>query len=288
MEAAPFFTRVGIIGTGLIGSSFALALKERKLAGEIWGYSRSGTSSDMALDLGIIDRKAVTLAEIGSSCDLIMVAVPVLSTMKVLEELAPSVPPGAIVTDAGSVKSFSADAHRLFPQASFVGGHPIAGTEKSGPESAFGSLFEGAWCVLTPVDGTDPVRLSRVAALWAAVGMKLITLTPDEHDRAMAFISHLPHIVAFGLVATASPERAGDLPLTAIAGGGYRDFTRIARSDAVMWADICTLNRRALLDAIDAYSRSLSRLRDAVASGSREAVMSELLRIKSPECGRRN
>jgi prephenate dehydrogenase len=255
------FKRVGIIGVGLIGASFALALKKWEVADEIWGYSNSGSSSKKAHSLGIIDKVALTIKDIAINCDFIFIAIPVLSIPEVLKEISYYVNEKTIVTDGGSTKHFVRECHKYFKYANFVGGHPVAGTEKSGPEAGFAELFENSVCIVTPIDVTDKEKLDITVRVWKKIGMKVFSMSPEEHDRIMANISHMPHVIAYSLVDSVKDKYFDHMKITKLAGGGFRDFTRIAKSDDKMWTDIFLANRDFLLSAIDDFQESLTNLK---------------------------
>ncbi|MCX7769530.1 MAG: prephenate dehydrogenase/arogenate dehydrogenase family protein [Proteobacteria bacterium] len=255
------FKRAGIIGVGLIGSSFALALKKYGIVDEVWGYSNSGTSSKKALSLGIIDKVAINLKELTSNCELILVAIPVLAIPDVLFEVSQYVDEKTIVTDGGSTKHFVRDCHKYFKYKNFVGGHPIAGTEKSGPEAGFAELFENSVCIITPIEDTDKDKMEITINLWETIGMKVYSMSPEEHDRIMANISHMPHVIAYSLVDSVKDKYFDGMRITKLAGGGFKDFTRIAKSDDRMWTDIFLANRDFLLSSIDDFQESLNRLK---------------------------
>lgn len=267
-----FFDKIGVVGVGLIGASFALATRERKLAGEIWGYSMSGKSSQRALELGIIDKKIEDLSVIAKECEFIIVSTPVLTIPGILRELATNLSERAIVTDGGSVKGFVYEADKFFPHRNFVGSHPIAGTEKSGPDAGFSSLFDGSCCIITPVKDTDGSKLEQTRAIWEAMGMNVVTMSPDEHDRIMSDVSHMPHAVAFSLVDSVKGKTFGEKKITSLAGGGFRDFTRIAKSDSSMWTDIFISNRANIINSIEDFEKSLSRLKDIVIKGDKSEI----------------
>ncbi len=255
--------RLTIIGVGLIGGSFARALREAGAVKTIVGADTDRVNLEKALSLGVIDEIAATAADGVRDAQVVFISVPSCSIPAVLNEIAASLSPGCIVTDGGSVKSeIVKKCERLMLQGSFfVGGHPIAGTEHSGAAASFASLFKGKRCILTPTAATDMVALDMVGRLWRAAGADVCSMEPGHHDRIFAEISHLPHVVAYALVhavGTADVEGENVLSYTA---GGFRDFTRIASSDPVMWRDISLMNREALLASIDGFSASLAELR---------------------------
>lgn len=275
-----FFERIGIVGVGLIGASFALAAKKYGIAKEVWGYSNSGKSSKEAEKLKIIDRAVSSLEEIGKSCDFIFVAVPVLSIPLVLYELSKYIKKGTVLTDGGSTKHFVKECHKYFKNKNFVGSHPIAGTEKSGPQSAFASLFENSTCIVTPIKETCPSKLEIIEKIWEIFGMKVVLMSPEKHDRIMAEISHMPHVVAYSLVNSVKDKHFNGKSITNMAGGGFRDFTRIARSDSTMWADIFVANEKNVVAAINDFEKSLKKLKKIIKGKDREKIMSFLNETK--------
>lgn len=274
--------RLAIIGVGLIGGSLARALRERDQVGEIVGYGRGIANLDDAIELGVIDRAATSAASAVEGADLVVIAVPVGSTPEVLATLAPALGPDAIVTDVGSVKRTVVDAARaaLGPRFPFfVPGHPIAGTEQSGARAARGDLYEGRRVILTPEPETDARALERVAAVWREVGAEVVSMPAPDHDRVLAASSHLPHVLAYALVdmlVRMDDHRA----IFECAGGGFRDFTRIAASDPVMWRDICLANRDALLGLLEQYQENLRLLAEALERGDAEWLRETFARAK--------
>lgn len=258
--------KLAIIGVGLMGGSLARALRERDQVGEIVGYGRGIANLDEAIELAVIDHAEISIAAAVEAADMVVVAVPVGSTREVLEALAPAIGPDTIVTDVGSVKQTVVEAARatLGPRfTSFVPGHPIAGTEQSGARAARGDLYESRRVVLTPEPETDPAATERVAAMWRAVGAEVVAMPAADHDRVLAASSHLPHALAYALVdmlVRLDDHRA----IFDCAGGGFRDFTRIAASDPVMWRDICLANREPLLALLEQYQENLRLLAEAL------------------------
>jgi prephenate dehydrogenase len=256
--------KLAIVGTGLIGGSFALALKQAGAVGEVLGVGRNPARLTVARELGLIDR-AVDWTEAGQA-DCILLAMPVGETAAVLKNLAPHLKPGAIVTDAGSTKSDVVGAARVALGtrfADFVPGHPIAGSEQSGPGAARADLYQGKRVVLTPQAETRAGAIATVRALWEAVGAQVETLDAAQHDRVFAAVSHLPHLAAFALVDDLAQRADGDA-FFRFAASGFRDFTRIAGSSPEMWRDIALANRDAVVAELDAYLDALQILRQAV------------------------
>ncbi|MCX7990660.1 MAG: prephenate dehydrogenase [Proteobacteria bacterium] len=268
----PRFNRLGVIGVGLIGASFALAFRERKLCKEIWGYSLSGNSAIKASELGIIDRKIDTIKEIGEGCDIIVVSTPVLTIPDILRELSLYVSKDTIVTDGGSVKNFVINAEKFFKYKNYVGAHPIAGTEKSGPEAGFSSLFDGSLCIVVETKNTSKKYLKRVVQIWESVGMTVEITSPETHDEIMAYVSHMPHTISFSLAFSVKDKLYNGKKLIKYAGGGFRDFTRIAKSDARMWTDIFLSNKGNVLKAIDDFQKSLEELKKMIENSSESDI----------------
>ncbi len=273
--------KLAIVGTGLIGGSFALALKKADAVREVLGVGRNPARLTVARELGLIDR-AVDWIEAGQS-DCILLALPVGETEAVLKQLAPHLKAGAIVTDAGSTKvnvvaaARSALGDRF---ADFVPGHPIAGSEQSGPGAARADLYQGRKVVLTPQADTRSDAVATVTALWQAVGAQVETLDADLHDRVFAAVSHLPHLAAFALVDELAQRADGDT-FFRFAASGFRDFTRIAGSSPEMWRDIALANRAALLTELDAYVGALQALRSAVSAEDADALLDIFSRARA-------
>ncbi|MCZ6448573.1 MAG: prephenate/arogenate dehydrogenase family protein [Alphaproteobacteria bacterium] len=270
-----FFNRVALIGLGLIGSSLARAIKRHGLAGEIVGHARSKETRELALGLGFIDRAAVTAAAAVKGADLVVIAVPVGVTGAIAQEIAPALDAGAIVTDVGSVKGAVVDAvgPHIPDGVHFVPAHPVAGTEESGPEAGFAELFEGRWCIITPPPGTDEEAVTRVCSLWRAVGSEVDRMDPHHHDMVLAITSHLPHLIAYTIVGTATDlENHLQREVIKFAAGGFRDFTRIAASDPVMWRDVFLANKDAVLEMLGRFDADLTALQRAIRYGDGAAL----------------
>jgi len=261
--------RVALIGVGLIGGSFALALRRAGAAGTIVGVDRDVAALQRAAELGVIDTAAESVSDAAKGADLVIVAVPVRAIGPVLHDVALSLDPAAVVTDVGSTKGDVTRAAReelrsLFPR--FVPGHPIAGREASGVDAATAELFKGARVVLTPEADTAPDAVDIVRNCWEGAGARVATLTAADHDRIFAAVSHLPHLLSFALVSEFT-GRENSAELFSFAGGGFRDFTRIAGSSPEMWRDIALQNREALLDELDRYGARLAVFRELVDKG---------------------
>lgn len=274
--------RIAIAGVGLIGGSFGLALKAAGHAGEIVGLGRERGRLDLAVERGAIDRGETDAAAAVAGADVVLLAVPMGSMRAVLAALAPGLGDDTVVTDAGSVKgSFVADARAVLGSLErVVPGHPIAGTERRGIEAAFPELFRDHRVVLTPLAETRADAVDAITRLWAATGARVEQLGVEAHDRLLAATSHLPHMLAFGLVDALA---RGDDPEAVFryAAGGFRDFTRIASSDPVMWRDICLANRDALLAALAAYRADLDALTAEVEAGDREGLLARFERARA-------
>lgn len=258
--------RICIIGTGLIGCSFALALKNAGFNGHIVGHARRQQTLADALAAGCIDSAEPDAATAVTGADLVMLTIPMQACRSLLKEIAPALASTTIVTDGGSVKgSFVADARAVLPHLDHVvPGHPIAGREKSGVAAAQADLYKNKRVLLTPLPETRPECVATVTALWEMTGAVVECLTPDHHDRVLAATSHLPHVLAFGLVDLLSAKQEHE-EIFRYAAGGFRDFTRIAAGDPVMWRDICLTNEDELLNILDQYQQQLAQLRTLIA-----------------------
>jgi cyclohexadieny/prephenate dehydrogenase len=264
------FERVALIGIGLIGSSLARVLRRDKLAGEIVAFARNEATRAKALELGIADRATEDAAEAVRGADLVVLATPLSAYAAIGARIAPALRPGAIVTDVGSVKqAVIRDLQPSLPaNVHFIPGHPVAGTEHSGPESGFAELFRDRWCILTPLPDTDAAALARLTGLWEQAGMRVVTMDPEHHDKVLAMTSHLPHVIAYTIVGTATDlEDSLKSEVIKFSAGGFRDFTRIAGSDPVMWRDIFLNNREAVLEMLQRFSEDLTALQRAIRWG---------------------
>lgn len=258
--------RLALLGVGLIGGSFALAVRAAGKVSRIVGFDADLAALHQAVALGVIDDFAMTAAQAVVDANFVMIATPVGSTRQILRDIAPHLSHEAIVTDVGSTKGSVVEAARAelgaaFPR--FVPGHPIAGREYSGVEHSEAALFADKTFICTPVDETDADAVRRLEALWRAVGCRLERMTPEEHDSVFAAVSHLPHLLAFALVAQIAAQ-PGAKRKFALAGAGFRDFTRIAASSPAMWSDICVANRAALSEQLREHRRLLEHLQRAL------------------------
>ena len=259
----PIFDTVAIVGLGLIGSSVARGLKARGLARSVIGYDSSTQVHARAKELGFCDHVANTPAEAVKDAELVLIAVPVGATADAVKSVAPHLREGAILTEVGSVKAaVIRQVLAVLPQgAAFVPGHPIAGTEHSGPDAGFAELFDGRWAILTPCERSSEAAVAKVAALWRGLGSAVETMTPEHHDIVLAITSHIPHLIAFNIVGTAADvEEVTQSEVIKFSAGGFRDFTRIAASDPVMWRDVFLNNKEAVLEMLGRFSEDLAAL----------------------------
>ena len=266
--------KIAIFGVGLIGGSFALALKNAQAVERVVGLGRTASSMARAKELGIIDEVTTSVADAVRDADLILVAAPVAQTEAILAAIAPHLQPGTVVTDAGSTKSDVVAAARKAlgaKIAQFVPGHPIAGRELNGPDAAIADLYVGKKVVLAPLAENVPQDVAKVAEAWRQCGAIIHQLTPEKHDRVFAAVSHLPHLLAYALVDDIANKPHADL-LFQYAASGFRDFTRIAGSSPEMWRDISLANQAALLGELDSYMGQLTQLRALLAAGDGAAL----------------
>ena len=264
------FGRVALIGIGLIGSSVARVLRRDGLADRIVACARRRETLDKVEALGIADEVTQDPAAAARGADLVVLATPLSAYAEAARQIAPALKPGAIVTDVGSVKeAVIRDVLPSLPEGvHLVPGHPVAGTEHSGPEHGFAELFQDRWCILTPIAGGDPGAVARVRALWEAAGMRVVEMTADHHDKVLAMTSHLPHLIAYTIVGTASDlEESLKSEVIKFSAGGFRDFTRIAASDPVMWRDVFLNNREAVLEVLQRFTEDLAALQRAIRWG---------------------
>lgn len=278
-----FIRRLCVIGVGLIGGSLARALKAAGVVGEVVGAGRREAPLIKAHELGVVDRYSTDLSHAVAGADMVVVAVPLGAIAGVLEAIKNAVEPTAVLTDVGSAKgSVVADAQRVFGSVPtlFVPGHPIAGTEQSGVEASFASLFAQRRTILTPLLETDVHALQRVRAMWEATGSEVIEMGVQHHDAVLAATSHLPHMLAYALVESLArlDDRA---EIFRYAAGGFRDFTRIASSDPVMWRDICVANREALVTVLGRFRNDLLTLMQAIDAGDTDTVSGVFQRAKT-------
>jgi cyclohexadieny/prephenate dehydrogenase len=269
------FKRVALIGLGLIGASLAHVMRRENLARHIAGHAKTGATRNRAMELGLCHTIHETAAAAAAGADLIVLCVPVSACGPLAREIASSLAPGAIVTDVGSVKqAVIRDVAPHIPDGvDFVPGHPIAGTEYSGPDAGFADLFHNRWCILTPPEGCNSKAVERLRAWWTACGAQVDLMTPEHHDLVLAITSHLPHLIAYNIVTTAADlEQVTSSEVIKYSAGGFRDFTRIAASDPVMWRDVFLNNREAVLEMLGRFSEDLSALQRAIRWGDGEKL----------------
>ncbi len=284
MSKEPVFETLALIGLGLIGSSVARAARKHGLVRTVVGHARTAETRQTAMGLGYLDRVEADPAAAVADADCVMVCTPLSAYPSVAEAFAPALKPGAIVTDAGSVKGKVArDIGAHLPDGvALVPGHPLAGTEHSGPESGFAELFDGRWCVLTPEDGTSQDAVDRVTALWRGMGSEVEVMTAEHHDKVMAITSHLPHLIAYTIVGTAV-DLEDDLKgeVVRFAATGFRDFTRIAASDPVMWRDVFLTNKEPVLEIIQRFTEDLTALQRAIRRGEGDTLQDLFTRTRA-------
>jgi cyclohexadieny/prephenate dehydrogenase len=268
------FQRIALIGLGLIGSSVARAVREAMPAVETCGYDADPKVRLRASQLELVDCLLDNGAKAVKGADLVLFCVPVGAMTEAAAAVADYLGPNAVISDVGSCKAPVLHALRqALPGALIIPGHPIAGTESSGPEAGFAGLFRNRWCILTPEAGTDPVAVDRLAGFWNALGSKVEIMDALRHDLVLAVTSHLPHLIAYTIVGTASHlETVTEGEVIKYSAGGFRDFTRIAASNPTMWRDIFLSNRDAVLDILDRFLGDLSQLEKAIRSGDGDAL----------------
>jgi prephenate dehydrogenase len=268
------FEQLGLIGCGLMGGSFALALKKAGLVKRVVGYSKSPSTTERARALGVIDVEAPSALLAVSGADIVLIAVPVSATEASFKAIKHLVTPDMLIMDVGSTKRDVIDAGRRALRENigcFVPAHPIAGKEHSGVEHADANLFAGRQVILTPIERTAAPQLQKAVEIWTALGCRVVQMSPEQHDASFAAVSHLPHLIAFALMNAIAGQSAGQEYL-ALAGPGFRDFTRIAASDPKIWRDILIANREELLQQSKIFQRNLQALEVMISSGNAEAL----------------
>ncbi|MGE0665007.1 MAG: prephenate/arogenate dehydrogenase family protein [Sphingomonadales bacterium] len=278
------FERLALVGVGLIGSSIALRVRRDGLAKEIVATARSQATRDTVARLNIADAVFPTAAEAVAGADLVILCTPPGAFGGVAREIAPYLSPGAILTDVGSVKQAVVDdvGPHVPAGVHFVPGHPVAGTENSGPESGFPTLFDGRWCILTPPAGTDAAATEKLIAFWKALGSKVEVMDPRHHDLVLAITSHVPHLIAYNIVGTAADlEEVTQSEVIKFSAGGFRDFTRIAASDPTMWRDVFLNNREAVLEMLGRFTEDLTALQRAIRWGDGDTLFNLFTRTRA-------
>jgi cyclohexadieny/prephenate dehydrogenase len=286
--AAPLVERLAIIGLGLIGSSIARAARRSNVAAKIVAYDRQPSVLERVRQLALADEAAASAEEAARDADLVILCVPVGANGEVARRIGPNLKPGAIVSDVGSVKSAveAAVAPHIPAGVHLLPAHPVAGTEQSGPDAGFASLFLHRWCILTPPDGADPAAVERVRAFWRALGSNVETMTAAHHDLVLAITSHLPHLIAYNIVGTAADlEDRLRAEVIKFSAGGFRDFTRIAASDPTMWRDVFLHNKDAVLEMLGRFNEDLSALQRMIRRGDGDGLFDLFTRTRAIRMG---
>ncbi|MCB1366146.1 MAG: prephenate/arogenate dehydrogenase family protein [Rhodobacteraceae bacterium] len=281
---AVMFERVALLGLGLIASSMALGMRRNGLAGSITGHARSAETREVAMELGLVDAVFDSAAEAVVDADLVVFCLPVGVMGDLAAEVAPHLKPGALVTDVGSVKNAVVQAigPHLPDNVHFIPGHPLAGTEHSGPRSGFASLFKNRWCLLTPSGDTDPEALQKLTDLWLALGAKVDTMDAEHHDLVLAVTSHAPHLIAYTMVGVADDlKRVTESEVINYSAAGFRDFTRIAASDPTMWRDVFLNNKEATIEILGRFTEELFDLQRAIRRGDGQQLFDYFTRTRA-------
>jgi cyclohexadieny/prephenate dehydrogenase len=275
---------VALIGLGLIGSSLARAMKKHGLAGHVAGTARSAATRAKAFELGYLDSIHDGPGLCVKDADLVVICAPLGAYAEIGASIRDHLAKGAILTDVGSAKqSVIRDLGPIVPEGvHLIPGHPVAGTEHSGPEAGFAELFQGRWCILTPPPGSDEVAVEKLAELWRRAGSNIEIMEPGHHDRVLAITSHLPHIIAYTIVSTATDlADATQSEVIKFSAGGFRDFTRIAASDPIMWRDVCLNNREAVLEMLGRFNEDLTALQRAIRWGEGDKLQELFTRTRA-------
>lgn len=282
--SVPIYPRVALIGLGLIASSMAHAMRAKGLAGEIVGHAKSAATRATAMELGLCDRVCATAAEAVQGADLVVLAVPVGAMGAIAAEIGPHLAAGATITDVGSVKGavVAAVSPHLPAGVHFIPGHPMAGTEYSGPRSGFATLFENRWWLLTPLPDTDAAAVQRLNDYLTAMGAKIDQMDPARHDLVLAVVSHTPHLIAYTMVGVADHlEQVSNSEVIQYSATGFRDFTRIAASDPTMWRDVFLTNKDAVLDVLGRFTEELFSLQRAIRMGDGDMLFDYFTRTRA-------
>jgi len=276
-------TRVAIVGLGLLGGSIGLAVKARGLPITTTGWDRNASVRERAAARGLADAVHDTPEAAVAGADLIILCVPVGAMEEAARAIAPGIAPHAIISDVGSSKAAVAEAlAAALPGACIIPAHPVAGTEQSGPDAGFATLFAGRWCIITPPDGVDPGALEALSDFWTALGSKVELMDAAHHDLVLAVTSHIPHLIAYTIVGTASDlEDVTQSEVIKYSAGGFRDFTRIAASDPVMWRDVFLTNKGAVLEMLGRFSEDLTALQRAIRSGDGDTLFDLFTRTRA-------
>jgi cyclohexadieny/prephenate dehydrogenase len=283
MSAPVPFRHIAVIGLGLLGGSVARAAKAALPAIRVTGYDADAAVRSRARTIDLADTIADSAAAAVAGADLVVLCVPVGAMGDAARAMAPGLAPGVLISDVGSSKAGVAAAlAQALPGHRVIPAHPVAGTEQSGPDAGFAALFRNRWCILTPPADADPADLARLVALWEAFGAKVETMDAEHHDLVLAVTSHLPHLIAYCIVGTASDlERVTQSEVIKYSAGGFRDFTRIAASDPTMWRDVFLTNRDAVLDMLGRFNRDLTALETAIRAGDGSELHDHFTRTRA-------
>jgi cyclohexadieny/prephenate dehydrogenase len=284
IDSKPMFSKVALIGIGLIGSSMAHAMRRAGLAAHIAGYAHRAETRDRARAIGFADTLHDSVATAVHDADLVVLATPVGAFGALAEEMSGALKRGAILTDVGSVKTaVIRDVGPFVPDGvHFIPAHPIAGTEQSGPEAGFAELFDGRWCILTPPPGTEPEAIETLKSFWQRLGSNVEVMDAKHHDLVLAITSHVPHLIAYNIVGTAADlETVTESEVIKYSAGGFRDFTRIAASDPTMWRDVFLNNREAVLEMLGRFNEDLSALQRAIRWGDGDMLFNLFTRTRA-------
>jgi cyclohexadieny/prephenate dehydrogenase len=277
------FERVAIIGLGLLGGSIGLAVQDRLPGVATTGWDRDPATRARAAERGLVGTVCETGAEAVAQADLVIFCVPVGAIGEVAGELASAIPAGAVISDVGSSKQSVAEAlAKALPGHTVIPAHPVAGTERSGPDAGFASLFLGRWCIVTPPEGADAAKVAALSAFWEGLGAKVELMDAQHHDLVLAVTSHLPHLIAYTIVGTASDlEGVTQSEVIKYSAGGFRDFTRIAASDPTMWRDVFLTNKDAVLEMLQRFSEDLTALQRAIRWGDGDTLFDLFTRTRA-------
>jgi cyclohexadieny/prephenate dehydrogenase len=282
--SAPVYEKVALIGLGLIASSMFWAMKRGGVAGTVSGYARSEGTREIARRIGLCDVVCDDLAEAVADADLVVLAVPVGAMGPLARAMAPHLKPGAVVTDVGSVKRtvIEAVAPHLPRGVHFIPGHPMAGTEHSGPDAGFAALFDNRWCLLVPVPGSDEAEVARLERYWQALGAQTERMEAEHHDLVCAVVSHIPHLIAYTMVGVADDlSKVSEKEVIKFSAAGFRDFTRIAASDPTMWRDVFLTNKEATIEMLGRFTEELFALQRAIRTGDGEQLHAYFTRTRA-------
>jgi cyclohexadieny/prephenate dehydrogenase len=280
----PIFDRIGLIGLGLIGSSLARAIKRMNLARSLHAIDTDAAVCERVKALALADHVTSDAAEGVKGCDLVILCVPVGACGPLAQQIGPHLPSGAIVSDVGSVKSAVVKAVKphLPESVHFIPAHPVAGTEYSGPDAGFSTLFLNRWCILTPLPDADETKSLLLQKFWESIGANVEVMTPERHDLVLAVTSHLPHLIAYNIVGTAADlETVTQSEVIKFSAGGFRDFTRIAASDPTMWRDVFLNNKQAVLEMLGRFTEDLALLQRAIRWGDGETLFKTFTRTRA-------